>query len=57
MSTLDALQATLPAEHAALHLYGLYGGRTSQAAAPRPLRRPCRTATARTGRAGTGCGW
>ena len=34
MSTLAALQATLSAEHAALHLYGLYGGRTSQAAAP-----------------------
>ncbi len=30
MSTLEALQATLSAEHAALHLYGLYGGRTSQ---------------------------
>jgi hypothetical protein len=34
VSTLEALQATLSAEHAALHLYGLYGGRTSQAAAP-----------------------
>ncbi|WP_162260778.1 ferritin-like domain-containing protein [Nocardioides sp. Soil805] len=34
MSTLEALQATLSAEHAALHLYGLYGGRTSQTADP-----------------------
>lgn len=33
MSTLEALQATLAAEHAALHLYGLYGGRTSQSTA------------------------
>lgn len=34
MSTLEALQATLSAEHAALHLYGLYGGRTSQSTDP-----------------------
>jgi Domain of unknown function (DUF4439) len=34
MSALEALQDTLSAEHAALHLYGLYGGRTSQSAAP-----------------------
>jgi hypothetical protein len=34
MTALEALQATLSAEHAALHLYGLYGGRTSQAADP-----------------------
>jgi hypothetical protein len=34
VSTLEALQATLTAEHAALHLYGLYGGRTSQSTAP-----------------------
>lgn len=34
MSTLEALQATLSAEHAALHLYGLYGGRTSQSSDP-----------------------
>jgi hypothetical protein len=34
MTAVDALQATLSAEHAALHLYGLYGGRTSQSADP-----------------------
>ena len=34
MSTLEALQATLAAEHAALYLYGLYGGRTSQSTDP-----------------------
>lgn len=34
MSTLEALQSTLSTEHAALHLYGLYGGRTSQSADP-----------------------
>ena len=34
-STLvSALQATLAAEHAALHLYGVFGGRTSQSAQP-----------------------
>jgi hypothetical protein len=34
MTTLDALQDTLADEHAALWLYGVYGGRTSQATAP-----------------------
>lgn len=34
MTALEALQATLSGEHAALHLYGLYGGRTSQSADP-----------------------
>lgn len=34
MTALEALQATLSAEHAALHLYGLYGGRTSQSSDP-----------------------
>lgn len=34
MSVVEALQATLSAEHAALHLYGLYGGRTSQSRDP-----------------------
>lgn len=33
MSTLDALQATLTGEHAALYLYGALGGRTSQSGA------------------------
>lgn len=34
MSALEALQAALAAEHAAVYLYGVYGGRTSQAAEP-----------------------
>lgn len=34
MSALEGLQAALAAEHAALYLYGVYGGRTSQAAEP-----------------------
>lgn len=34
MTTLDALQATLAGEHAALYLYGALGGRTSQTATP-----------------------
>lgn len=34
MTTLDALQATLAAEHAAIYVYGVLGGRTSQSAAP-----------------------
>jgi hypothetical protein len=34
VTALDALQTTLAAEHAALHLYGVYGGRTSQSADP-----------------------
>ena len=34
MSVLDALQATLAAEHAALYTYGVLGARTSQSAAP-----------------------
>ena len=33
-SALDALQATLAGEHAALYLYGVFGGRTSRAASP-----------------------
>ena len=34
MSTLDALQATLADEHAAVYTYGVLGGRTSQSATP-----------------------
>lgn len=34
MSTVDALQRTLAAEHAAVWIYGLLGGRTSRSAAP-----------------------
>ena len=34
MSVLDALQATLVDEHAALYTYGVLGARTSQAASP-----------------------
>jgi hypothetical protein len=34
MSVLDALQATLADEHAALYTYGVLGARTSQSAAP-----------------------
>ena len=34
MSTLDALQDTLAAEHAALWTYGVLGARTSQGASP-----------------------
>lgn len=34
MSDLDALQTTLAAEHAAVWLYGLLGGRTSASATP-----------------------
>jgi hypothetical protein len=34
MSVLDALQTTLAAEHAAVHLYGVLGARTSRSAAP-----------------------
>jgi uncharacterized protein DUF4439 len=34
MTTLDALQETLADEHAAVWLYGVFGGRTSQAATP-----------------------
>lgn len=34
MSTTEALQRTLAAEHAALWAYGLLGGRTSQSASP-----------------------
>lgn len=34
MSVLDALQATLAEEHAALYTYGVLGGRTSQSATP-----------------------
>ena len=33
ISALDALQTTLAGEHAALYLYGVFGGRTSQATA------------------------
>ena len=33
VSALDALQTTLAGEHAALYLYGVFGGRTSQATA------------------------
>jgi hypothetical protein len=34
MTTLEALQATLAAEHAAVFVYGALGGRTSRSAAP-----------------------
>jgi hypothetical protein len=34
MTTLDALQETLAAEHAALYTYGVLGARTSQGATP-----------------------
>ncbi len=34
MTAVDALQTTLAGEHAAVYLYGAFGGRTSQAAAP-----------------------
>ena len=34
MTVLDALQATLGDEHAALYTYGVLGARTSQAASP-----------------------
>ena len=34
MSAVGALQTALAAEHAALHLYGVYGARTSQSADP-----------------------
>lgn len=34
MTALDALQTALAAEHAALHLYGVYGARTSRSAEP-----------------------
>jgi hypothetical protein len=34
MSTIDALQATLAAEHAAIYLYGDAGAHTSQSAEP-----------------------
>lgn len=34
MTALTALQDTLAAEHAALHLYGVYGGRVSRSAEP-----------------------
>jgi len=34
MTTLSALQTTLAAEHAAVYLYGVLGGRTSAAATP-----------------------
>lgn len=34
MSEIDALQATLAAEHAAVFVYGALGGRTSQSATP-----------------------
>ncbi|HEY0951235.1 DUF4439 domain-containing protein [Nocardioides sp.] len=34
MSELDALQAALAAEHAAVYVYGALGGRTSQSATP-----------------------
>lgn len=34
MTALEALQATLAAEHAAVHLYGVYGARTSHSGAP-----------------------
>ena len=34
MSTLDALQATLADEHAAVYTYGVLGARTSQSATP-----------------------
>ena len=34
MTTLEALQTTLAAEHAALYVYGALGARTSESAAP-----------------------
>lgn len=34
MSALSALQTTLSAEHAAVHVFALYGARTSQSQAP-----------------------
>ena len=34
MSTLDALQTTLAAEHAAVYVYGVLGGQTSRASDP-----------------------
>jgi hypothetical protein len=34
MTAVDALQATLAAEHAAVYIYGALGGRTSQSATP-----------------------
>jgi hypothetical protein len=34
MTALDALQTTLAAEHAAVHLYGVLGARTSRSATP-----------------------
>jgi len=34
MSEIEALQATLAAEHAALYVYGVLGGQTSQSAQP-----------------------
>ena len=34
MSVLDALQATLADEHAAVYIYGVLGARTSQSATP-----------------------
>lgn len=34
MNALQALQATLAGEHAALYVYGALGGRTSQSASP-----------------------
>ena len=40
VTVLDALQATLADEHAALYTYGVLGARTSQATRPRALRRP-----------------
>ena len=39
VTVLDALQATLADEHAALYTYGVLGARTSQAATPALLRR------------------
>lgn len=34
MSTLDALQTTLAAEHAAVYVYGVLGGQTSRSSEP-----------------------
>lgn len=34
MTVLDALQTTLAAEHAAVHLYGVLGAQTSASATP-----------------------
>ncbi len=34
MSETDALQTTLAAEHAAVYVYGVLGGRTSKSAEP-----------------------